>query len=108
MRCPVFIVGPARSGTTLVRALLGAHPSIELRNEPELILSLVRAGIGPDDMVPRDDRVRLLLDLGHTGLTRQHLSTLAPAVIEEFLTAPKDLGFTDVYERLLAGQTATG
>jgi hypothetical protein len=101
MSRPVFIIGAARSGTNLVRALLSAHPSIELRNEPELVLSLIRAGVGPDDAVPREDRVQLLFELGRTGLTRQHMSALPPAVIEEFLTADEHLGLKDVYELLL-------
>jgi hypothetical protein len=95
-----LVVGPARSGTTLVRALLSAHPSIELRNEPELILSLIRAGLGPDDVVPREDRLGFLFDL-RTHLTRQHLAALSPSTIEEFLTAREDLGFKAIYERLL-------
>jgi hypothetical protein len=98
---PLFVVGPARSGTTLVRALLSAHPSIELRNEPELILSLVRAGVGADDVVAREDRLGLLFDLGRTGLTRQHLAALPPSTIEAFLTDREEMGFKAIYERLL-------
>jgi hypothetical protein len=84
-----------------VRALIGAHPSIELRNEPELILSLMRAGVGPDDVVPRDDRLRLLFELYRTELTRQHIAALPGATIEEFLTARQDLGLREIYELLL-------
>jgi hypothetical protein len=98
---PLFVIGAARSGTNLVRALLSAHPAIELQNEPELILSLTRAGVGPDDVVPRDDRVRLLFDLSRTGLTREHIAALAPDAIEDFLTTGRDITFKDVYELLL-------
>jgi hypothetical protein len=98
---PVFVIGAARSGTNLVRALLSAHPSIELRNEPELILSLTRAGVGPDDVVPREDRVGLLFEFNRSGLTRQHVAALPPARIEKFLTADQDLGLKEIYELLL-------
>jgi hypothetical protein len=98
---PLIVIGAARSGTNLVRAILSAHPAIELQGEPELFLSLGRAGIGPGDVVPREDRVRLLFDLGRTGLTRQHIASLPPQAIEEFLTTPQELGLRELYELLL-------
>jgi hypothetical protein len=98
---PLFVIGAARSGTNLVRALLSAHPSIELRNEPELFLSLMRAGVGAEDVVPRGDRVRVLLELSRTGLTHHHIAALSPATIEEFLTTRRELGLKETYELLL-------
>jgi hypothetical protein len=98
---PLFVIGAARSGTNLVRALLSAHPSIELRNEPELFLSLIRAGVDAGDVVARGDRVRLLLELSRTGLTHQHIGSLPPATIEEFLTTGRELGLRETYELLL-------
>jgi hypothetical protein len=41
---PVFIFGFPRSGTTLIRSVLGQHSRITLINEPELIWARRHAG----------------------------------------------------------------
>src|SRR5262249_26925472 len=101
LRNPLFILGYPRSGTTLLRALLGAHPQIHLVNEPELIRGIRTAGFGIHDHVAQEGRSRLLRVLNTIGLCRRHLSTLPPETLDRFLADQKDLSFKELYECLL-------
>lgn len=100
MRSPLFIFGHPRSGTTLVRAVLGLHSKIELRNEPELLFAMVHAGcpeILATRLSERQDLVRRLRDV---GLCRRHLEGLPPGTVERLLQQPR-LTFRQLYEGLL-------
>ena len=102
MTCaPVFICGYPRSGTTLLRALLGQHSQMHFINEPEIIYALRRAGLTTRDHVAMHERSALLERLKTVGLAREHLKRLPRQVIQKFLSEPEALSFRSIYESLL-------
>ena len=98
---PVFILGYPRSGTTLLRAMLGAHPDIKMINEPELIYGLYRAGYSVESLFHPEHRQLVLSGLREFKLTRSHLETLPQAATDAFLSRPGVMTFKEVYESLL-------
>ena len=101
MKSPVIITGFPRSGTTLARAVVGAHPSIELVNESELLHSALRANYDAASRVSAGAREALLCDLESSALTRRHLAALPEGARAAYLSAPGDLDIRAVYELLL-------
>jgi len=97
---PVFIIGYPRSGTTLLRALLGAHSEIELVNEPGLIRGLRTAGHNVNDVFPRETLPTLLEQLRKVGPSRRHLQALSSETLREFIYTRRRT-FKQVYELLL-------
>jgi hypothetical protein len=57
---PVFIVGHGRSGTTLIRLMLNAHPAIHVPGETAFV-SYLRRHLRPDGSTPRDDSWEAML-----------------------------------------------
>jgi hypothetical protein len=102
-KSPLFILGYPRSGTTLLRALLGAHPQVYLFDEPDIIQGMRSAGFTIQDRLSPDDRARLLKTwgVGYRCGGDRHLSTLAPEVISGFTSYKGDMSFREVYEWLL-------
>ena len=100
-KSPIFILGYPRSGTTLLRALLGAHSKVHLINEPELIRGMCIAGIDFAERVKRENLPQMLEKLQQLNVCRQHFSSLDTKILQEFLDQPKDLSFKDIYEFLL-------
>ena len=100
-RTPIFVVGYPRSGTTLVRALIGAHPDARMFNEPELLRAMIAAGMRPGDALPRGDRAAFLLRLRDLDICARHLDSLGRDVVAAFLDRPDALTFSEVYESLL-------
>jgi hypothetical protein len=98
---PLFIVGYPRSGTTLLRALLGAHPQVHLFNEPEVFRGLLAAGLRIHDRVKPADRRGLLERMSAVRSCRYYLSQLPPEVLESFIGCPRDMTFKEVFEYLL-------
>jgi hypothetical protein len=98
---PLFITGFPRSGTTLLRAILGSHPEIHLFHEPELIGGIRSAGFRIRDNIRPADRPRLLEHLNKTGACRKHLSALPPDILSRFIEDDRDLSFKETYELLL-------
>jgi hypothetical protein len=94
-------VGFPRSGTTLLRALLGNHPQLRLFNEPGLIFAMMRAGYHPGEPISPAERATFLARLREIGLARRHLDELQAEVIDAFLQAGEPLQFREAYERLL-------
>jgi hypothetical protein len=101
MRRPLIVVGYPRSGTTLLRSVLGQHSRITLVNEPELIYALYHAGYDVGSRFPPGSREGLLAQLRQVDLCRRHLDELPRQVLAGFISAPEVLTFRDVYERLL-------
>lgn len=98
---PLFIIGYPRSGTTLLRAVLGAHSQIHLVHEPELIRGLRTAGFTITDHLKRGNYAQLIEAISETKMCRRHLSTLPPEVLSAFVECPRDLSFREIYEFLL-------
>lgn len=101
MRGPLFVSGYPRSGTTLLRALLGAHSRIAMVNEPELLLGMMTAGLQPRFGIDAAARRDLLCILDDIGICRRHLATLPPEVLRQFRDAPHELTFKQAFEMLL-------
>jgi hypothetical protein len=101
IRSPLFIFGFPRSGTTLLRSILNAHPEIRLVNEPDLIPSLRMAGFGIWDRLNRSGRERFLQDYGNSTFGKRHLGTLPPERARQFAERVEDFGFREAFEFLL-------
>lgn len=72
-----FIVGVARSGTTLLRLMFDAHPALAIPPETYLLLPIFRAGVsGEGAELGRDEFERLICEF-HTwpdlGISRERL-----------------------------------
>ncbi len=98
---PLFILGYPRSGTTLLRALLGSHTKISLMHEPELIRGMRFAGISISEVIERESYPHVLERLQKVSVCRRHLSTLSSEKISELINYPEDLSFREIYEFLL-------
>jgi len=81
--------------------VLGQHSGLHLINEPEIIYGLRRAGHDVHDHFPPAGREELLARLCEVGLCRRHLEGLPESVRKDFVSAPENFTFRDVYERLL-------
>jgi hypothetical protein len=101
LKSPVFIFGFPRSGTTLIRSVLGQHSKMSLVNEPELIWALRHAGYNIDSKFSKDDLGCLIDKLKKIGLCRKHLERNAETIIPAFLNSRDDLSFKEVFEKLL-------
>lgn len=99
--CPLFIIGYPRSGTTLLRSLIGAHPQVCLINEPEILRALRVAGVKIRDYIKPAERQGLLQKMRTVHPCAEHLSALPPDVIWRFIADERDLSFREVYEALL-------
>jgi hypothetical protein len=100
LRRPIFLFGFPRSGTTLVRAVLGQHPRVSLANEPELIWAMHRAGHRIDGEIAPGDFPALVQRLERVGLCRAHLRANRDA-LDALLATRQTLSFREVFERLL-------
>jgi len=96
MRIPLFVVGYVRSGTTLLRAILGAHRDIKMLNEPHLLKALRTAGYEIDGNILPEDRASLL-----KAVRPKHLATVPPEEVKRFLEHPGPMTFKEAYEYLL-------
>src|SRR5687768_5261692 len=103
IRSPLFISGFPRSGTTLLRSILTAHPDIHLVNEPDLIPNLLMAGFDINDRLSQIDRESFLraYEVCGGGSGRRHLSNLPPGRAEKFIAQTPDLSFREGFEFLL-------
>lgn len=101
LRGPIFIFGFPRSGTTLIRSVLGQHSQISLVNEPELIWALRHAGYNIDSKFAKDERGDLINQLKAIGLCRKHLERNFAATKPALLAFGDELSFKEVFEILL-------
>ena len=100
MRIPLFVVGYVRSGTTLLRAILGSHRDIEMLNEPHLLKALRTAGYEIDGKILPEARPALL-----KAVRPKHLETVPPEQVKRFLDHPGPMSFKEAYEYLLPKPT---
>lgn len=100
MKGPVFVIGFPRSGTTLVRAMVGAHPAIGMVNEPELIYALFRDGSLEQQFDPSEIE-SLLSRLGAVGLCGTHLAGLPADIAQKLSQQEVALTLKTLYESLL-------
>lgn len=108
---PIFIVGPHRSGTTLLYKILGAHPAVGYLNRanhrfpslPGLAHLLTRCGMRDDPQEAQHvwDRLWTLPDdrMGAGDVTAAHRAYY-PALIEKVLRARNRSRFLAKYPRL--------
>lgn len=96
-KTPIFIVGYPRSGTTLLMAMLGAHPEITMFNEPMLIKDMRVWGLGFEDHVAGNRKVELLKKL----CKRHHGAALQKELLENYVGNNEPVSFKETYERLL-------
>jgi len=90
----LFLIGPPRSGSTLLTRMLGSHDSIHAPDEPHLLTPLAHLGYyAKVDSAPYDPII--------TQLAMQELVKALPAGEDDYLAAMRAL--TDsLYERLLS------
>ncbi len=105
VRCPLFVFGYPRSGTTLLWSLLNAHSEIRLVLEPELIRGMLAAGLKFSEHANRKGYAGLLEKMRRIGLTRRHLDSLADEKLSEFINHSENLSFREIYEFLLPKPT---
>jgi hypothetical protein len=96
----LFIVGSARSGTTLLRRIVGAHPQIAITRETHWVPGFYekREGVTPDGMVTPEllDRLAAHRRFPRFGIPREELERLLPA--DEPVTYSAFVsGFYDLY-----------
>lgn len=98
---PIFVFGYPRSGTTLLRALVGQHSSIHLTQGPELILGLHRAGYGPRDSIPGDALEALFKQLRTLSSCRRHFRRIPAHVVKDIVAERRPFAFWELFERLV-------
>jgi hypothetical protein len=99
----LFVVGCPRSGTTLLRRILDAHPDLAITPETHWVIRCFERGIGvtPEGFATPDLVTHLAASpkLGRTGIGRTELERLLPAgrpvPYAEFVRA-----FFDLYGRI--------
>ena len=90
---PVFVLGCPRSGTTLFRTMLSAHPSIAIPPETRFVMGMYWRRTEYGDLRNRDARARLAHDIVLDPESRvQFLGLDGPAVVEEILEEATTLG----------------
>jgi len=89
----LFLIGPPRSGSTLLTRMLGSHSAIHAPDEPHLLTPLAHIGYyAKVDTAPYDPII--------TQLAMQELVNALPGGEDDYLAAMRSL--TDsLYERLL-------
>jgi hypothetical protein len=93
----LFLIGPPRSGSTLLTRMLGSHDAVHAPDEPHLLTPLAHLGYyAKVDAAPYDPII--------TQLAMQELVKALPQGEEDFLAAMRAMTDT-LYERLL---TPTG
>ena len=65
---PILIIGYPRSGSTLLRSILGSHPDINMINEPEVLALLCNLGFTPSGAIEKKDREVIMAHLKSPNL----------------------------------------
>ncbi len=90
----LFLIGPPRSGSTLLTRMLGSHSAVHAPDEPHLLTPLAHLGVfAKVDRAPYDPII--------TELAMRELVKALPGGEQDYLAALR--GMTDaLYEKLLA------
>lgn len=96
MKSPLIVLGHARSGTTLLRAMLNIHQKITMVNEPHLFRSLRSAGIDYQGNFPAECRADVV-----EALHQNQRKRLPEEIIQHFAESTESFTFKDAYESLL-------
>jgi LPS sulfotransferase NodH len=90
---PIFVLGCARSGTTLLRLMLHSHPRIALPTETKFVLPAYTARCEFGDLAESKNRRALAEWITGDRSTKGHeLGLDAGEVVEEIVTGPPTLG----------------
>jgi len=89
---PIFLVGCPRSGTTLLTAMLHAHPRIAMPAETRFLLPAYRTRAQYGDLRVAENRRRLAEDLVADPGRFHELHLDRDAMIEKLVAAPPTLG----------------
>jgi hypothetical protein len=99
------VLGYPRSGTTLLAEILNRHPDVELANEAAIVFALYRQGLDVRSRLSGREAAALVERAVELKPFRAHLARLDPAVLESLRRAPGEVGFADLYARLLPRPT---
>ncbi|WP_242608582.1 sulfotransferase family protein [Actinomadura formosensis] len=90
---PIFVLGCARSGTTLLRLMLHSHPRIAIPEETRFVVPTWTARCDFGDLTERGNRRALAEWITGNRSTKVHVLGLDPAaVIDEIVAGPPTLG----------------
>jgi Sulfotransferase family len=89
---PVFLVGCPRSGTTLLSAVLHAHPRLAMPPETRFLLPAYRERAEFGDLTIEANRRRLAERMTGPGTNFRDLGLDRAAVIEQIVAAPPTFG----------------
>jgi hypothetical protein len=89
---PIFLVGCPRSGTTLLTAILHAHPRIAMPPETRFLLPTYRSRVEFGDLNERANRRRLAVRMTGKGTGFRDLGLDRPKVIKRIVAAPPTIG----------------
>ncbi|MFF4242275.1 sulfotransferase family protein [Actinomadura geliboluensis] len=90
---PIFVLGCARSGTTLLRLMLHSHPRIAIPGETKFVLPAYTGRCDFGDLAESKNRRALAEWIMGDRSTKVHALGLdADAVIEEIVAGPPTLG----------------
>ena len=112
-RCPVFIVGAPRSGTTLLQYILRSHPALSLpTGESHFVVPLYRTAAQYGDLTQVENVQRVLhametqsAEFLHTDLhgLKFNVTTLTQEFIAEGRSTVRDI-ITGLFEKNAAGE----
>ena len=101
---PILIIGYPRSGSTLLRSILGSHPDINMINEPEVLALLCNLGFTPSGAIEKKDREVIMAHLKSPNLksnTKLHIDSLPAAYLDSFVDDDSLNSLRLVYEFLM-------
>ncbi len=105
---PIFLIGYARSGTTLIKAILNSHPEIHLAHEPEILKGLSNMGIAPGQLINRQIRADLFAETHIKKPFRRFLETISEIRRQEIIADENLSSVAALYRALVRNQHSSG